>query len=167
MSVILDLVTLCEKAINTAAKLKAMRLSEEEITLLAHAQKPGQYQGQFHILEIEQGTYPIVMAAHSSFADPEDAVASARYFDAFKRLCERNLVQFASGKMFTLTSAGFEKAAKLSSEHPAATVHNDCAKLAEENAALRQELEQARQKPLASYGEAPEGPDGDWMKKVF
>jgi len=120
MASLAELVTVCKTAIQGGAallgKLQARRLTNEQVTLLAHAAKLGPFQGMFHIIEVDQELYPIVKAGGSSFAKPGDRAARARYCDAFKQLCGRAYVQWQSEQLFTLTSAGFAKAGKLSSE---------------------------------------------------
>lgn len=108
-----SLVSLCTTALRAAPevlrKLREARLSGEESDLLSGAADSGEY----HLLDIDQCSYPLIRAGGRDFADPKDPAQCARYQGAFERLCERGYIQHQSGVLFTLTPAGFDQARKL------------------------------------------------------
>lgn len=69
--------------------------------------------GEFHILDIDQLAYPIVQAGGVDMGDENDPASLAKYYEAFKQLCENGYVEHAGGALFRLTVDGFEKARSL------------------------------------------------------
>jgi len=69
--------------------------------------------GEFHILSIDQFAYPIVRAGGIDMGDESDPASLAKYYEAFRPLCENGYVEHAGGALFRLTAGGFEKARSL------------------------------------------------------
>lgn len=69
--------------------------------------------GEFHILNIDQLAYPIVRAGGIDMGDESNPASLAKYYEAFKRLCENGYLDHAGGAFFRLTANGFEKARSL------------------------------------------------------
>lgn len=69
--------------------------------------------GEFHILNIDQLAYPIVRAGGVDLGDESDPTSMAKYYEAFRQLCENGYIDHAGGALFRLTAGGFEKARSL------------------------------------------------------
>ena len=115
MSAITSIKTLCEAAFTGgtafAQQLADQELSRQEEELLAAAAKDG----QFRVIRFP-GLGIAVHAGGHTFEDADPAVA-ARYFESFRRLCERGLILHDSEELFLLTGTGFDLGRKLNSRN--------------------------------------------------
>jgi hypothetical protein len=106
------LISLCEKALKGGNELlkarRARKLSEEEKQLLAAAAQ----QGEFYLLSTEEIPAGWIRVGGRNFLQQEDAAYAARYFEAFRALCERGYIAYQNS-VFVLTGTGFERARRL------------------------------------------------------
>lgn len=109
------IVALADTAIASGKSLLALpgsQLAERDRELLSSAAGDG----QFVVLHSRsEGRY--VETAKRRFTDDDPAI-TAKYLDAFLRLCELGLLIHQNGCTFRLTGQGFDIARKLRDEKP-------------------------------------------------
>jgi len=116
MTGVSELIALCSAgaaALRAGVKTWKKRLSDEEKELLAAAaERP-----EFHVIDVEQRTYPIIKAGGRALPEGQDELAMAKFWDALRSLCERGAVEHVSGgtsmAYLRLTGVGLEQARKL------------------------------------------------------
>jgi len=109
LSAIIAACKLAEPIGGLLSRIKKHRPSDIQKELLRAASQTG----EFLVIEVEQLEYPIVRAGDINMGDEGDPASLAKYFDAFKSLCEMGYIDHASGSLFRLTSPGFDKARRL------------------------------------------------------
>jgi hypothetical protein len=116
MTDVTSLVRRCEAAARLGAraleKVREARLSPEEQALLVGASNAE----TLRIQDLDQSTIPLVRAGDSVFSTPQDPESCARYFEAFKSLCDRGYVQYQSESSFALTWDGVARARKVAAD---------------------------------------------------
>jgi len=114
---IISLAALCKLAIEGGNKAleayKKKKLSEAEKELLIAAARDG----EFLIIHVD-GPPDWIRVGRKNFPDDitGDPAIAEKYHDAFESLCKRGHIRPDSGKLFRLTSKGFEKARQLASK---------------------------------------------------
>ncbi len=106
-------ISLCNGAIATRKifdQWRANQLTEKERDLLASAAEAGIF-----ILAASDQSGRFVMSYTREFIDSDPAI-TAKYLDAFLRLCDRGLVQHQGGKTFRLSGQGFDIARELAGQ---------------------------------------------------
>jgi hypothetical protein len=102
---------LCDSAIATGKILHAWQdsqLTEYERKMLPCISK----QGVVFLVEDDLHGRHVVSSEGHEFTD-EDPAVTAKYLDAFARLCDRGLMMHQGGETFRLTGQGFDIARKI------------------------------------------------------
>jgi hypothetical protein len=107
---IMAFVQLCHNAVAAGKFLiewRANQLTDREIELLRTAAEEGMFQ-----LAYSDHDGLAVLIGNKSFTDTDPAI-TAKYLDAFMRLCDRGLIIHQDEREFRLTGQGFDLARSL------------------------------------------------------
>ena len=88
--------SICDLIKNGKDLLKKHFPSEIQKELLRFAAQSG----EFHILNLDQLSYPIIRAGGVDMGDEKDPASLAKYYEAFKQLCENGYVEHGGGCTF-------------------------------------------------------------------
>ena len=103
------LVRLCESTSKEVVKLRKRFLSRTEKEILRAAAESG----EVHVIQVDQLAYPIIRAGNAAMGGGNDPASLASYYKAFESLRSNGYVEHVDGVLFRLTTAGFDKARKL------------------------------------------------------
>ncbi len=107
---IMGLTQLCAAAVaagKTLKEWKANQMTDRERELLSAVAEQGNF-----ILSHSDQCGKFVKAGAKTFIDTDPAI-TAKYIDAFTRLCDRGLIDHQNGNIFRLTGHGFDLARKI------------------------------------------------------
>jgi len=100
---------ICEIAIKSHALIKKHFPDPIQKELLKAAAKSG----EFYIFQLDQLVYPVIRAGSMDMGDQNSPTSLAKYYEAFKSLCEIGYIEHVEGVFFRLTASGLEKASNI------------------------------------------------------
>jgi hypothetical protein len=110
---ILALAQICKIAIDGGNKViekwNKMRLSDTQEELMIAASN----NGEIYYISVDGGDWLRIGTQSFPQDITGDPMITAKYLDAFKKLCESGYITYDRGCLFKLTSDGFERARKL------------------------------------------------------